>query len=72
MTEENMIIIGAAALVVFLAIIIRGVLNTAAHKGMDAIHNARIRAQEEKTPPKAESLAERYYKPADDNDNKQK
>ena len=72
MTKENMILIGAVVLIVVLAIVIRGVLNTVAHKGMDAIHNARIRAQEEKNPPKAESLAERYNKLADDSEKKQK
>ena len=60
MTRENMILIGAIVLIAVVWYVAHKVLRTAFHKGFDAIHNAAVRAEEEKNPPKAESLADRY------------
>ena len=72
MTKENMILIGAIVLIVVVWLVVRAVVKTAVDKGSDAIHNARVRAKEEKNPPQAESLADRYKQSADAENNNEK
>ena len=43
-----------------LVFIIRYIVNQAANKAKDAYHNSRVRSDEQKNPPKQESLADRY------------
>ena len=59
MSRENLIIIGAVALIVAVWIVVRIVMKKAINKTADAIHNARVRAQAQ-NPPKIENLADRY------------
>ena len=71
MTKENMIVLGAVALIIIVWVVVRAVMKTAINKGADAIHNARVKAKEEKDPPKAESLADRYKQQTTDDSSKE-
>lgn len=58
---SNNVIVWAVVigLTVFI-LLVRKLLNVAVDKGFDAIHNAKVRREEENNPPKTESLADRY------------
>ena len=66
MTRENMIMIGVIVLLVVVILVVEYVVKKGVNKGADAIHNARVRAQEKKDPPKVENLADRFKQPTDD------
>ena len=51
-----LIAIGLIALI----FVIRYIVNLGADKAKDAIRNSRVKSEEQKNPPKQESLADRY------------
>ena len=51
-----LIAIGLIALI----FVIRYIVNLGADKAKDAIRNSRVKSEEQKSPPKQESLADRY------------
>ena len=52
--------IGVIVLIVLVIIVVRAIVQTAADKTADAIHNARARIKEEKDPHVKVKLADRY------------
>lgn len=66
---ELFLILAAGTLII---LAIRYALSSILNKGADAITNAVVRSQEEKNPPQAESLADRYKQSADAENNNEK
>lgn len=60
MDGSGWIVIGVIVLIVLVIIGVRAILETAADKTVDAIHNARVRNKEEKDPHVKVKLADRY------------
>ena len=50
MSRENLIILGAVALIIAVWIVVRIVMKKAINKTADAIHNAKVRAQAQNPP----------------------
>lgn len=59
MSRENLIILGAVALIVAVWLVVRIVMKKAINKTADTIHNAKVRAQAQ-NPPEVKNLADRY------------
>ena len=60
MDGSGWIVIGVIVLIVLVIIVVRAILETAADKTVDAIHNAIVRNKEEKDPHVKVKLADRY------------
>ena len=56
------IMIGVIVLIVAICVVVRFVVSAAMNKASDALVNAKYKAENKSSPPKQESLADRYAK----------